>query len=48
MKKSFGGPLQFAKVKKGSSDLKNKQASSFQKADVLTNPEKVPYPNLID
>ena len=43
MKKSFGGPLQFTKVKKGSSDLQNKQASSFQKVDVLKNSEKVPY-----
>ena len=32
--------MQFTKVKKGSSDLQNKQASSFQKIDVLKNPEK--------
>ena len=31
------------KVKKGSSDLKRKQASSFQKVNVPKNLEKVPY-----
>ena len=31
------------KVKKGSSDLENKQASSYQKVNVLKNSEKVPY-----
>ena len=35
--------MQFTKVKKGSSDLKSKQASSFQKVNVLQNSEKVPY-----
>ena len=39
----FRRTLQFTKVTKGSSDLKNKQASSFRKADGLTNPGKVPY-----
>ena len=42
MNKSFGRPSQFTKVKKGSNDLQNKQASSFQKVDVLKNSEKVP------
>ena len=31
------------KLKKGNSDLWNKQASSFQKVDILKNSEKVPY-----
>ena len=43
VKKSLGRPLQFTNVKKGSSDLLNKQASSFQKVDALKNSEKVPY-----
>ena len=33
----------FTKVKKGSSDLKNKQALSFQKVNVFKNSEKIPY-----
>ena len=43
MKKSFRGLLQFTKVKKGSSDLWNKQGSSFENVDVLKNSEKVPH-----
>ena len=35
--------MQFSKVKKDSSGLKNKQTSSFQKVNVLKNWEKVPY-----
>ena len=37
------GPLQFTEVKKGSKNLQSKQASSFQKVNVLKNSEKVPY-----
>ena len=43
VKKSFGGRFQFTKIKKCSSDLLNKQASSFKKVDVLKNSEKVSY-----
>ena len=43
VKKSFRGLLQFTKVKKGSSDLWNKQGSSFENVDVLKNSEKVPH-----